>query len=205
MHPNPAFHNDDPELARMLVEAVGFGTIVASTPQGVRVAHTPLVAPAPDRVRFHVARHNALAPHLDGARVLVIVNGPHAYVSPRWYEDHGAIPTWNYVALELDGAVTTLPREALADLLGEIGARHETRLGGDDPWRPANVPPDRWRQNFKGIEGFELAVSARRATFKLSQNRSAKDRARVADALFEQGAGELARLMRGVDTPPPPA
>ncbi len=205
MHPNPAFHNQDPELARMLVDAVGFGMIVAPTPDGVRVAHTPLVAPTPDRIRFHVARNNAIAPHLEGASVLVVVNGPHAYVSPRWYEQRRAIPTWNYVALELEGTVSALSREDLAELLGEIGARNEARLGGDDPWRPAHVPADMWHENFQSIEGFELAVTARRTTFKLSQNRSPEDRARVADALSEQGAHDLAQLMRGVDLPPPEA
>ena len=203
MHPNPAFHNDDAELARMLVDAVGFGTIIASTSQGLRAANTPFIAAGSDRLRFHLAKANALAPQLDGAQALAIINGPHAYVSPRWYEDCGAIPTWNYVALELDGTVRVLRRAELADLLGEIGARNEARLGGDDPWRPGEVPAERWRSNFAEIEGYELAVTARRATFKLSQNRSAQDRARVADALLEDGRHELAQLMRGVDMPPP--
>ncbi len=202
MHPNPRFHIDDPELCRLLIGTIGFGMVFAPTPGGLKVAHTPLVATPEGQVRFHLANNNALAPHLDGAKALVLVNGPDAYVSPRWYEDRGQVPTWNYVALEVEGTVRRLPPEALADLLGEIGARHEARLGGDTPWLPKDVPPARWNALFNAITGFELEVFDRRPTFKLSQNRSAVDRARVADALEEEGAPALAQLMRGFDPQP---
>lgn len=203
MHPNPRFRVDDPELYRLLIGTIGFGMVFAPTPGGgLKVAHTPLVATAEGRVRFHLANNNALTAHLDGAEALVVVNGPDAYVSPRWYEDRGQVPTWNYVALEMEGTVRRLPPEALADLLGEIGAQHEARLGGDAPWRPEDVPAARWNALFKGITGFELEVADWRPTFKLSQNKSAEDRARVADALAEEGAPALAQLMRGLDPQP---
>ena len=204
MHANPAFRIEDPELDQMLIDAIGFGMVIAATPEGLRVGHTPIVAAGAGAVRFHLSNGNALTGHLDGADALVLVNGPDAYVSPRWYEDRGQVPTWNYVALELEGTIRTLERAELADLLGEIGARHERRLAGE-PWRPDHVPPERWQKLFAGIIGFELTVRARRATWKLSQNKSAEDRARVADALQEEGSADLAQLMRGVDTPPPAA
>ena len=65
--------------------------------------------------------------------------------------------------------------------------------------RPEHVPPERWHKQFGAITGFELSVTAMRATFKLSQNKSAEDRARVADALGEEGYGALAQMMRGLD------
>jgi transcriptional regulator len=203
MHPNPRFRVEDSELYRMLIQAVGFGMVFATTPEGPRVAHTPLVATPEGKVRFHLARNNALTPHLPGATVLALVNGPEAYVSPRWYEDRGQVPTWNYVAVEMEGSVRTLQPEELADLLGTIGAQRETRLGGDDPWRPEHVPAERWEALFAGIIGFELEVREWRSTFKLSQNKSAEDRARVADALGEEGSPALAQLMRGLDQEPP--
>lgn len=203
MHPNPAFRIEDDELYRMLIAAVGFGMVVAATPEGLRVAHTPLITTPEGRVRFHLARANALSPHLPGATALLLLNGPHAYVSPRWYEDRGQVPTWNYVALEMEGRVEELPRGDLADLLGTIGAFNEGRLGGGNRWQPGDVPPDRWNGMFEAITGFEMAVAEWRSTFKLSQNKSAEDRARVADALGEEGSTDLAQLMRGVDRPPP--
>ena len=204
MHPDPAFRIDDPELDRMLIDAIGFGMVIAATSQGLRVAHTPIVGAGAAAVRFHLGNGNALTGHLDGAEALVLINGPDAYVSPRWYEDRGQVPTWNYVALELEGIVRRLADEELADLLGEIGARQERGLAGE-PWRPDHVPAARWSALFEGITGFELEVRARRATWKLSQNKSAEDRARVADALQEEASADIAQLMRGVDTPPPGA
>ena len=199
MHPDRAFHLTDPELYPMLIDAVGLGMVFAASPDGPRVAHTPLVCTPERKIRFHLSRDNALTPHLEGTTALLLVNGPHAYVSPRWYEDSAQVPTWNYVALEMEGMVSPLASEGLADLLGIIGARAEGRLGGDDPWRPDRVPPERWTELFEGIVGFEMEVAEWRPTFKLSQNKSAEDRARVADALFEEGAPELAQLMRGLD------
>jgi len=196
MHPNPAFRPANDALCDQLVDAIGFGMVFAQTVEGPRVAHTPLVRAPGGAVRFHLANANALTPGLDGKRALLLVNGPHGYVSPRWYEEGGQVPTWNYVALELEGQVSTLPAEGLADLLGAIGALNEGRLAGDSPWRPQQVPPDRWQKLFSEITGFEMAVEQSRATFKLSQNKPQEERERVADALEAEGWPHIAAFMR---------
>lgn len=198
MHPDPAFHLDNRAVHEAMIFEIGFGMVFAATPQGPRVAHTPLVPAGPDALRFHLSNGNALTPHLPGAKALFLVNGPAAYVSPRWYADRGQVPTWNYAALEMEGSVRKLGRGELADLLGEIAAREEGRLGGADGWRPDHVPTDRWGKLFAGITGFEMAVTAWRPTFKLSQNKSPEDRTRIADALEAEGSTALARLMRGL-------
>ena len=61
MHPNPAFRGEDRALPETLIDQVGFGMVFAATPDGLRVAHTPLIQTAPDRLRFHTSRGNALA------------------------------------------------------------------------------------------------------------------------------------------------
>jgi len=196
MHPNPAFRPANDELCDQLVDAIGFGMVFAQTADGPRVAHTPLVRAPGGTVRFHLANANALTPHLEGTRALLLVNGPHGYVSPRWYEEGGQVPTWNYVAIELEGRASKLSAEGLADLLGAIGALNEGRLAGDSPWRPQNVAPDLWEKLFSEITGFEMAVEERRATFKLSQNKPPEERERVADALDAEGWPHIAAFMR---------
>ena len=99
MHPNSAFRVDDRELHETLIEQVGFGMIFADTPDGPRVAHTPIQSTGDGALHFHLVRGNALTRHLDGMTALAVINGPDAYVSPRWYADGGQVPTWNYVAL----------------------------------------------------------------------------------------------------------
>ncbi len=108
--------------------------VFAATPKGPRVVHTPLVSTGAGAVRFHLARRNRLAPHLEGARALALVNGPDGYISPRWYPAPGEVPTWNYVALEMEGPVRRLNEDELEALLRRIGERHEGRIAAGEPW-----------------------------------------------------------------------
>ncbi|MEO6040314.1 MAG: FMN-binding negative transcriptional regulator [Croceibacterium sp.] len=196
MHPNAAFRHDDRALLEGLIEQIGFGMIFVQTPDGPRVAHVPLVYSGKGNLRFHLARGNALTRHIAGSEALAVINGPDAYVSPRWYADRGQVPTWNYVALELEGPVRQMTEEELVNLLEAIGKRHESRIAVGQPWRPEEVPAELWARLLRGIVGFELAVRAWRPTFKLSQNKPADERLRVADALEEQGSPAIAALMR---------
>jgi transcriptional regulator len=200
MHPNSAFRNDDRALHEGLIEDIGFGMVFLTTPDGPRVAHTPLLLRghgADARIAFHLARGNAMTRHLDGATALIVVNGPDGYVTPRWYADQGTVPTWNYVAIEAEGRVQRTGREALLDILTALSAQNEARVPGQ-PWTMAKTPPAVLSKLLDGIVGFELAVSAWRPTFKLSQNKDAADRARVADGFEAGGSPGIAALMRAL-------
>lgn len=196
MHPNSLFRHDDRAVLEALIEEVGFGMVFAQAPDGPRVAHVPLVSTGEGAIHFHLARGNALTRHIAGSTALAVVNGPDAYVSPRWYADRGQVPTWNYVSLELEGPVRKMDDEELHGLLETIGERQEARIAAGEPWRPQEVPQDLWDKLARGIVGFELEVRAWRPTFKLSQNKPAEERLRVADALEAQGSPAIAALMR---------
>jgi len=195
MHPNALYRNDDRALHEALIEEVGFGTVFAQTPDGPRVAHTPIVSTGDGAVQFHLARGNALTRYLVGREALVLVNGPDAYVTPRWYADPNTVPTWDYVALELQGPVRKMGEESLLAMLDAIAERHEGRIPGE-AWTRAQVDPAKIAGLVKGIVGFEMEVRAWRPTFKLSQNKSPEDRAAIAGALEAQGWPALAALMR---------
>ena len=195
MHPNPLFRSDDRALLEALIEEIGFGMVFLTTPDGPRVAHTPLLSTGDGAVQFHLSRANALAKHLDGGEALVVVNGPDAYVSPRWYADRATVPTWDYVALELQGRVRRMDGEGTDALLNALIDRHEGRLGGE-AWQAAETPPDLWRKLIGGIIGFEMEVLAWRPTLKLSQKKSADERAAIAAGHEAAGAPALAHLMR---------
>lgn len=197
MHPNPLYRSDDTAADAALVGQIGFGMVFAATPDGPRVAHTPLLMTEGGAVQFHLARSNALARHLDGATALIVVNGPDAYVSPRWYDDRNTVPTWDYVALELEGPVRRMDDDGLEAFLHAAITKHETRLGGE-PWRAEESSETMWAGLFRGIVGFELTVAARRPTYKLSQNKPPETRARIADGLTEAGSPALADWVRSV-------
>ena len=202
MHPNPLYRTDDRALCKSLVEDIGFGMVFAQTPDGPRVAHTPLLAKGggpeqPWAVQFHLARGNALARHLDGETALIVVNGPDAYVSPRWYGNRDTVPTWDYVSLELEGRVRRMADEGLEAFLNAAILKHEGRLGGD-AWLAEESSEKVWSGLFRGIVGFEMEVLAWRPTIKLSQNKTPEDRARIADGLEAAGHAALAHLVRNI-------
>ncbi|MEB3415881.1 FMN-binding negative transcriptional regulator [Alteriqipengyuania sp. WL0013] len=197
MHPNPAFRRDERALHEALIDQVGFGMVFLTTPDGPRVAHTPLVSTGDGAVQFHLARANALTRHLPGATALAVVNGPDAYVSSRWYDDPNKVPTWNYVAIELEGPVRQMEEEGLVGLLETLSSRHEGRIAtGGEPWTMDKLTPQAMRAQLRGIVGFEMEVMAWRETIKLSQNQPADERERVAAALEAEGSLGVAELMR---------
>ena len=196
MPPTPAFRHAARALMEAMAAEIGFGMVFAATPDGPRVAHVPLLSTEDGAVHFHLARANALTRHLDGATALVVLNGPDGYVSPRWYGDGAQVPTWNYVALELEGRVRRMDADGLLGHLESLSAHHETRVAGGEPWTMEKLPEPALRSLMAGITGFELEVQAWRPTFKLSQNKSVEDRAAVAQGLAAQGSAAIAELMR---------
>lgn len=199
MHPDPLYRSDDRALCESLIDQIGFGMVFAQTPDGPRVAHTPLIATGDGAVQFHLSRGNALTRHLEGGTALIVVNGPDAYVSPRWYDNRDTVPTWDYVALELEGRVRRMADEGLEAFLHAAIAKHEARLAGA-PWRAEESSEKVWAGLFRGITGFEMEVLAWRPTFKLSQNKPAATRERIADGLEAAGSAALAHLIRGLAT-----
>ncbi len=199
MHPNPLFRSDDRALFEALIDEIGFGMVFLTTPDGPRVAHTPLLSTGDGAVQFYLARGNGITRWLDGSTALVAINGPDAYVSPRWYADRATVPTWDYVALELEGRVRRMETEGLEALLHALIERHEARVPvdtGAERWSAVETPPEMWRKLLGGIVGFELEVQAWRPTLKLSQNKSAEVREAIAAGLEASGAPALAQLMR---------
>lgn len=195
MHPNPLFRSDDRALLEALIDEIGFGIVFLTTPDGPRVAHTPLLSTGDGAVQFHLARGNAITRHLDGSTALVVVNGPDAYVSPRWYADRATVPTWDYVALELEGRVRRMDDDGLEAFLYSVIDRFEGRLGGEQ-WSADETPEGVWNGLFRGIMGFEMEILAWRPTLKMSQRKSPEERERIAAGLAENGSPALAHLMR---------
>ena len=197
MHPDPRYRTDDRALCESLIDDIGFGMVFAATPDGPRVAHTPLLSTGDGAIQFHLARGNALARHLAGETALIVVNGPDAYVSPRWYANRDTVPTWDYVALELEGRVRRMDDDGLEAFLHAAIEKHEGRLAGT-PWLAQESSDKVWSGLFRGIVGFEMEVLAWRPTLKLSQNKPAEDRERIALGLEQAGSAALAHLVRSL-------
>ena len=133
--------------------------------------------------------------------MLAIFPGPHAYISPGWYDAGPAVPTWNYASVHAYGTARAIgDREWLRDLVDRLSTRHEAREAA--PWRMRDLPQAYLEAMLGGIVGIEIEVSRLEGKFKLSQNRPAGDRPRIIAALEEredEGSREVAVLMRQRD------
>jgi transcriptional regulator len=198
MHPDARFRWEDRDALRAFAVEIGFGTVFAATPDGPRVAHVPFVFTGADSIAFHLARGNGIARHLNGMEALFVINGPDAYISPDWYAIDDQVPTWNYLALELQGPVSRLSDDALTDQADALSAVNEARLAPKAPWTRAKMSAGRFDAMTRAITGFELRITAWRGTAKLSQNKPPEVRVRVAAALDSQGKRAVAHLIRAL-------
>ena len=197
MHPDSRFRPDRADLAATIVREIGFAAIFAATPDGPRVAHAPVILnDDATALQFHLARGNGLTKHLDGQVALVVVQGPDAYVSANWYAAADQVPTWNYVAVEMEGRARRLDDAELIAQLDTLSAIHEARIGENPPWTRDKMNAAHFSKLAGAITGFELRIAAWRPTVKLSQNKPADEREGVAAGLDATGHGALAQLMR---------
>lgn len=202
MYTPRAFAETDLALLDGLVAADPFLTVIT-----VNEDKTPLVSHLPVLYRrsgdavlieSHWARPNPQARGADSA--LVIVHGPHAYVSPTWYPDHDTqarVPTWNYAAAHLHGRLQRFDDEAsLGDLVGRLGDHFEAGVGGH--WRYQRDRDDH-RSQLRGIVGFRFVPERIELKAKLNQNHPAANRNGVIAALEatpSPDAQAIAAMMR---------
>ena len=199
MHPNSSFRWEDRDSLRAFAREIGFGTLFAATPDGPRVAHVPFVFLDEDRIGFHLARGNGLTKHLGGSEALFVVNGPDAYISPDWYGlDHNQVPTWNYIALEMQGEVAKLDQDGLIAQVEAVTSAQEARLAPKPEWSRDKMDSGVFDKMLGAITGFEMRITAWRSTAKLGQNKPADAREKVAKALDKRGQKAIALLMRNL-------
>jgi transcriptional regulator len=194
------FHETD--LARLdwLARYDAFGTLI-SLADGVPLAtHLPVLYGREGshvKLTGHWARPNPQWQTIAAQRVLFILHGPHAYISPRWYTDPASnVPTWDYATAHLYGQVR-LVREpaALERIVAALAAAYEA--GAEQPWRLAESGAS--EPQLRGIVGFELVVDEIQIKFKLNQNHSAANVEGAIAALMAIGTDEarcVATLMR---------
>ena len=183
---------DEPEIEAFL-QRYDFATMVSPAPETLIATHVPVVVKR-DGPRLvvlgHVAKANAHWKSMDGTiESLVIFHGPHGYVSPRWYANSPAVPTWNYAVVHAYGRPQAREEPAFIEaLLVDLVHRYEG--SGSNAWRIEDLPVDYRSRQLSAIVGFEMPVVRLEAKFKLGQNRAAVDRVRTDR---RAGAKELPR------------
>ncbi|HEY1431574.1 MAG TPA: FMN-binding negative transcriptional regulator [Stellaceae bacterium] len=198
----PAFTEKRQNILMAHIERYDFGLLVTNGADGLVASHIPFLIERDGEqlhLHGHLARPNPQVADLArGGEVLAIFHGPHAYISPNWYETGPSVPTWNYADVHAYGTVQLVEDdEWLRRFLARLSARHEAR--NPVPWRVQDLPGAYVETMLKGIIGLDIAVTRLEGKYKLSQNRPAADRPSVIGALEAQSdpdAQAVARLMR---------
>jgi transcriptional regulator len=144
-------------------------------------------------IDMHMAHANAQWREFFDEDVMVVFSGPHAYVSPRWYEDSERVPTWNYAAVHAYG---------IPSLITDKAAKHASQrrlVAAMDPqWLPKfDALSEKYVSGMlDGIVNFQIPVTRVETRWKLSQNRGRREMELIAAALEKGGEGALAELTR---------
>lgn len=175
MYNPPHFTSTDLSWLDWLAANHGFGTLVSQVDGAPFATHLPVLYRRTENqvvLTGHWARPNPQWRDIEHQRVLFLFQGPHAYISPRWYADTPKqVPTWNYVAAHVYGTVRPIPEgEELERIVVALAAQYEA--GAATPWRLAESDPAN-RARLKGIVGFELRSDSVELKLKLNQNHPA--------------------------------
>ena len=152
-------------------------------------ALTPLVlSESDDELIGHVSRANPFwqAAQTSG-HMTALFRGPQAYVSASLYpskQEHGReVPTWNYLCVEVAGAVSVETSPAMMRPYLEVLTTH-MEADRQDPWAVSDAPADYIDSLQRGITGLRLRMEHVRMVRKLSQNKAERERAAVRSAFL---------------------
>jgi transcriptional regulator len=184
------FTTEDADEVRRLIRENPWGTFVSPASAGLVASHYPILLeddPAdPDGmvVVSHVGRPDREAHELGRHELLLIVQGPHGYISPGWYDEGDIIPTWNHVTAHLYGVPEVLSDEENLAVLTRLVDEFESRMPDPTSLRRA---PDYSASVAKGTVGIRLRVTRFDARLKFSQNKAPHVRRRIIDELDGDG------------------
>ncbi|AXI00919.1 FMN-binding negative transcriptional regulator [Sporosarcina sp. PTS2304] len=183
------FKVHDAEEIREFIQQNSFATLI-TTKKGTPIAtHLPMQL-VKEEDHYYITGHMAYGnpqwrTFVDSADTLVIFQGPHAYISPSWYEQEN-VPTWNYQAVHVYGKATIVSEEELIKDLALLLEKYEGNRKNPVLWD--TLSPSLLEKELTGIVGLKIQVDEMQAAYKMSQNRNATDYQSIVDHLqHEEG------------------
>ena len=209
MHVPPQFDMQDHHRLCDLIRAWPLGLLITAGAEGITANPVPFLLlddAGGLRLQCHLARSNGQWREIaDGADVKVVFSGPNHYISPNWYPskaEHGrVVPTWNYTSVQASGDVTIhQDKDWLRANVEILSAEHEhkiqtaqreTQKARHVPWSVDDAPDDFISAQLGAITGLEFKNVKLTGKFKLSQNRTPRDREQVQANLRKLGPGAI--------------
>jgi transcriptional regulator len=175
------------------MRAHNFPLLVTGTGGSLHGSHLPAMVHERDAkivLDMHMAKNNPQWQEFFDEEVMVVFTGPHAYISPRWYEEKERVPTWNYTAVHAYGTARVID-----DRKAKYASQRRLVAAMDPQWLPQfdALREEYVKRMLEGIVNFEIAVTRIETRWKLSQNRSRREMELIAAQLDESAdSGELA-------------
>ena len=201
------FDIDDVQVLHRFMRDQSFALLVTTEDGAPFASHIPLLLDRDTgdqgRLLGHVAKANPQWRAFDGkTEAMAVFWGPHAYISPNWYETETMVPTWNYVTVHAYGKPTVIDDpETVRRGQAQLVDTYESDATGN--WSMDVLPDDYLGKMLGAIVAFEMPIERLQGKFKLSQNRQPKDREGAIKGLRQTGnaeAEEVARLMAEFNT-----
>jgi transcriptional regulator len=202
MYQPPHHREDRLDVQHGLIEAHPFGLLISNGPEGLLANGVPFLLEREGaglgRLQAHLARANTQWKTLDGQEVLVVFQGPLAYVTPSFYETKKetgkVVPTWNYAMVQARGRARVIQDAAWLDAqIAALTTSMEAERAS--PWAVDDAPRAFIDAQVRGIVGIEIGITAIEGKWKVSQNRHEADRRGVAEGLAQPNPG-MAALVR---------
>jgi transcriptional regulator len=176
------------------MRANSFALLVTGTGGALHGSHLPVMIEESDGrivIDTHMAKNNPQWKEFFDDEVMVVFSGPHAYVSPRWYEEKERVPTWNYAAVHAYGVPQIVTARA-----AKHASQRRLVASMDPQWLPKF---DELREEYvsamlEGIVNLRIAVTRLETRWKLSQNRSRREQELIAEQL-ERSADSSERAL----------
>lgn len=189
MRHNPVHAVTDERVLRRLIAENPWATIVSGEGQGLVASHYPVLLDEDSddlAVVTHVGRPDEEVHGFGIDEVMVIVAGPHGYISPSWYSDNDTpAPTWNFSVAHLYGVPQILEPDENLRVLTRLVAHFEQHVD-----EPVYLDQEIGARVARGTVGLRIPVSRFVCKVKMSQDKGEASRDRVLEEL--RGSGPYA-------------
>ncbi len=201
MYSPKEFIEDRPEVLQDVMQEHGWAILVGSIDGVPTATHLPFMLDETQgengTLFSHMAKANPHWQNFENApkttettetnEALVIFWGPHAYISPTWYDNQPSVPTWNYVTVHAYGTPRMIEGEAaMIAAQNRLVANYE----GEDGWRLEDQSEKFIRGMLSAIVTFEIPITRLEGKFKLSQNRPSGDIPGIIEGLRQRSDGD---------------
>lgn len=170
------------------IEENSFAILVNQSNSKINATHIPLFIEKSDENQLilsgHISKLNTQIENFaENGSVLAIFSGAHSYISSSWY-DYEEVPTWNYLAVHVEGKIEILNEEQKLLHLENLVNKYEKK--SENPISTKSLSKETMSQA-NGILAFNIIVTKIEAVKKLSQNKSENNKKSIISHLEKSG------------------